>query len=173
MSKLIKNHDIGYVAAIFSAETRDRLDMWVRNAIPNDMLFTMKVNGTLEGGNVARKAHLTIFFGINDQSADKNGLSKLIHAIAISDLIVRGVSSFKIPNIPCKTLHLVIDDHTGELQRAHDKFLVVPHFEDCQEPRFVPHITLAYVKDDFDERKLQDSYIQKLHVKEIAYRIKS
>lgn len=173
MDQLAKKPKVGYVAAILSQEARELLDAWVRKIIPDKALFTAEINGVLEGGNVARKAHLTLFFGIDDDVIKKRVVKKLIDSIVVPELKVREINSFKISNIPCKILHLVVDDSDGKLQAIHNLLSTLPHFADKQEPNFVPHITLAYVKDSFDEHSLRCDNLGKLKVKEVVYQMKA
>ncbi len=173
MNQSTKKPKIGYVVAILSQAARESLGSWVRATIPDEALFTTEINGVLEGGNVAQKSHLTLFFGINGDVVDRRTVEGLLNSIIVPDLKVKGIDSFKIPNVPCKILHLTIDDSDGQLRAVHDLFSTLPHLEDKQEPDYVPHITLAYVKNSFNEHLIKYNGLNKLKVQEIAYKIKA
>jgi len=165
---MIKEQVKGYVAVTISPEAVKALADWSIKAIPEENLFWSEVNGKKEGGNVIDDAHLTLFFGLNDELINKKEIEELIKTLSLSELEIVGVKAFPVPQIKCKILYFIVNDDKGLLQRIHDEFLKMPHYEEDQKP-FKPHITIAYVKESFNEKGIEYNGLNKVTIKGIEY----
>lgn len=143
----------GYIATEIKNEFIKYLLEWSEKTIPKDIILQQEINGKLEGGNVLSEAHLTLFFGLNNRLVDKKIVNQLIDSIDLKELKIDGIKAFNIPQMKCKILYFSVDDKNSVLKNAHNKFLELPHFEEDQKP-FIPHITIAYVKDSIDESSI-------------------
>ena len=65
----------GYVAIKFKEESIRKLNIFA-SQIGSENLFYKKIGGEMEGGDVANKAHLTLFYGLNDLTVNKNEIKK-------------------------------------------------------------------------------------------------
>lgn len=143
----------GYISVVIQDEFIKHLLVWSETAIPKEVILQQEIDGKLEGGNVLSEAHLTLFFGLDDQLANKNKIREFIDSVNLKELRIDGIKVFHMPQMKCKILYFAVEDKGGSLRSVNNKFLELPHFKEDQKP-FVPHITIAYVKDSFNESSI-------------------
>lgn len=172
MSTLNKSK-IGYVSADLVPETIQSLTEWSNKYIPQKSLFTMEMGGKVEGGNVMDDAHLTLFFGIDEQNLDHKKLQDYLSSLDVKTLKIECVNTFETPQQGCKIIYLKVSNQKNKLSSIHNDILKFPHFKELQNLNFVPHITIAFVKEEFDERSIPLDNISELNVRGIFYHTKT
>jgi|SRR3989344_3674478 len=158
----------GYIAVNIKDNEIKRLINWVKKVVQEKDLVYSEINGKKEGGNVIGDAHLTLFFGLKDSIIDKKEIEKILKKLNIKHLEITGVNSFPVKEIKAKILYFSIKDTHKKLEKNNNIFLNLPHYKKDQHT-FTPHITIAYVKDTFDEKKMSFNLEKKLLVKNIEY----
>ena len=159
----------GYISATIDRAGVALINKWAINTVPQERLFFIKVDNKLEGGFVAEEAHLTLFFGLDNRLIDKEKVSNLIDSLHIPPLEISGLGIFSVKKPDCNILYLGISDNDGNLKRIHDRFLEFPHFKEDQSP-FTPHITIAYVRRDFDENSVEYHGPPQILISKIEYK---
>ena len=164
----MQNKKIGYVAIQFTPETNQEIIAWSQS-IKKEDLVTAIIDGGTEGGNVTDKLHLTLFYGFNDELLNKVELSKFINKIKLREIKIRGLGFFPVGNHNCDVLHLQIKDDNGELRKIHEELKAFPHFSEDQKFEYTPHVTIAYVKKNFNLNTLIQNQPEMLRVRKTSY----
>jgi 2'-5' RNA ligase len=63
-------------------------------------------------------------------------------------------------------------DDNSLIKNINDNFKEFPYFTESQPAEFIPHITIAYVKNNFEITKLSNNFPKILYVERIVYKIK-
>lgn len=99
-------------------------------------------------GDVTGKAHFTLFYGISTEELNNPKLKKLVSQIDIDKLEVGNLMLFegfqnlyKVLNLEIKPTQKVLDYLKMILEFKHSELI--------SNREFKPHITLAYVKNDY------------------------
>jgi len=163
----------GYVAAYLTEESKVNLHEWAEKNIPDDVLFYANMDGKIEGGNVTNKAHITLFFGFNNDLVDKDTLNQYLNTLNIKEVKPSRINVFSTPYSECNILIIEIHDEDKTLLSIHNILKRFPHFEEDLESKFISHITVAFIKADFDFSNLQLSNLPKIEIGRIEYRIKN
>lgn len=162
----------GYVAIKFKEKSIIKLNIFA-SQIGSDNFFYKKLEGEIEGGNVANKAHLTLFYGLNDLTVDKNEIKKILSQISIDKVYVEKLSLFEIKKFGCKALILKVIDEEGKMKKTNDSLGMFETVTDLQKFNFIPHITIAYVKKEYEPTPdILESFPRELEVESIEYLVK-
>ncbi len=114
--------------------------------------------------------HMTLFYGLDDLIFNKKTLDK----IKIDDIKLGRLELFHSKEFNCNALVLKIDDKNKKLEKIHNnlsKFDIVD--EKINEFKFTPHITIAYVKKDFNIVDKDHFLNKKLKVRNVGYKVKN
>ncbi len=158
----------GYIAVEFDDTQKQKIIRW-SSQIPERDIARAVIEGKDEGGNVTGKLHLTLFYGLDEDSLNQDELNDFIARLDISSVDVIDVGIFPVEEFDCNALYLEVSDESGELKSAHERLEAFPYFPKYQKPDFRPHITLAYVGKDFDTNSLTDDFPRNLLVKAITH----
>ena len=139
---------IGYITAEFSEEFKKSI-RGLLLTIPKEEIVTAEINGKIEGGNATNDLHLTLFYGFDDEKLDKEELLNFLDKKNIKELKIEGLGIFSVPRYKSNILYLKIGDNSL-LDEIHNSLKKFPYFEKFQNNKFVPHITIAHIKDSFD-----------------------
>jgi 2'-5' RNA ligase len=162
---------IGYIEVILLEKSKQEIVNFSRT-IRDEDLFTAKINGKIEGGNLTEKSHLTLFFGLNDKLVDKEKLLQYISSLKIESIMIEAIDMFPVNGYDCKILYLKVWDDNSLIKNINDNFKEFPYFTESQPAEFIPHITIAYVKNNFEITKLSNNFPKILYVERIVYKIK-
>lgn len=161
---------IGYVSIEFVDDDKEDI-LTLSKQIPKNKIVSATINSKEEGGIVANKLHLTLFYGLDYLKINKKKLILFIKSIRIEALHVVDFDSFGIREFNCKVLFLVVNDYNKELEKLHNEIrLHYPHFKNTNS--FKPHIAVAYVSSDFEPKGLQFSFPKSLRVKNIKLKMR-
>ena len=159
---------IGYVALEFGEDFKQEIMKWSSQIGESD-LVTAIIDGKAEGGNVTDKLHLTLFYGLDENTLDQDKLSKFITTLPKLMIRVTGIGTFPQDVFACKAIYLEVSDDSGELQTIHEWLKKFPHFSKYQKYDYKPHITIAYVTTGFDINLLTNDFPKNLSVKAITH----
>lgn len=168
----MEHKKIGYIAIQFTAETNQEVAELARNLTSED-LVTATIDGKTEGGNVTDKLHFTLFYGLNDEMLDKDELSGFLDKIKLKEIEINGFGLFPIKEYDCNALYLKVKDVDNELKKIHEKFEKFPHFSEYQKFEYTPHITIAYVKKDFNLEAFTQNLPEILCIDKVYYALSS
>lgn len=166
-----EERQIGYIEAVFQEDEKQKVVDWV-NSIKKEDLFTAIINGKVEGGNIANKLHLTLYYGFNEYLLNKDDLFHYIESMIPKTVDIIGLGTFPIKGYDCKVLFLKVSDTENILRKIHNDLGKYSHFVEYQQEEYVPHISIAYVKKDFDLNSLIYGGPKRLSIKEILYHSK-
>ncbi len=167
----MKNQKIGYVDVVFSEEIKQEISRWVKSLKKEDFYTTM-IDGQVEGGDVSEKLHLTLFYGFDESLVEKDKIIEHINSIKLESVEVDKVGFFPLDKYNCKILFLKIKDNNNLLKKIHNDLGLFPNVLKYQESEYVPHITIAYVKKDFNMDAISYNGPKILDVKSILYHSK-
>lgn len=164
---------VGYFASYLTKSSKEDLRIWLNNFLSKDDLFFIEINGKLEGGEVIDKAHLTLFYGIDDSVISEEEIdSFLVNNIVPKDIKIDSVTLFATENPELKILVLLVNDVEGHFKKMHlkirDGFSYFP--EQYKYKNYTPHITLAYVKESFDISKFKIDTVPPIILDFLEYR---
>lgn len=160
--------NIGYIAVEFTDASKQEVIRWSSQISECDIARAV-IEGKEEGGNVTDKLHLTLFYGLDEDSLNQDELDDFIMRLNISSVDVIGIAMFPVEEFGCNALYLEVSDESGELKSAHENLEEFPHFSKYQKFDFKPHITLAYVVKGFDLGSLSNDFPRNLSVKAITH----
>lgn len=160
--------NIGYIAIEFNENSKRDVINWSAQIRKDELVETI-VNGQVEGGNVTKKLHSTLFYGLNESILDKVKLANFVEKLNVTTVNVVGVGMFPLKAFNCNVLYLEISDKSKILKSAHKHLRKFPHFREYQKYDYSPHITIAYVSKKFDAASLTRNFPPKLSVKTIKY----
>jgi len=167
----MENKEIGYVEVVLTEKSKQKVVDFSR-IIKDEDLFTAKINGKIEGGNLTEKSHLTLFFGLNDKLVNKEKLLEYINSIKLESIMIEAIDMFPVKEYNCKILYLRVKDDNFLIKNISNNFKNFPYFIESQPAEFIPHITIAYVKNNFDPTELSNNFPTTLYLERIVYKIK-
>lgn len=151
----------GYIQIEFNKKTKKLLQEWSNKNIDHNDLMFCEINGEKIGGIVVKDAHMTICYGI---PADSHFLEirKEIKKINLPAIKVRGIDFFDIKEYNTKILYFLIDD-SKKILKSLNKSLQKFVSKDLKDKKdFVPHVTIAYMSNKFNIKKLKDKRFPEL-----------
>lgn len=164
---------VGYVAAFLESTTTTQLTRWAEKSLVKSKLFVRQQPGEKqEGGIVTTKAHVTLFFGLNEKIINHQQLTDYLNNLQLKPITVKSWGLFATPEPRCQILHLLLDDEDGVLTRIHETLAQFPHYPQLKQ-RFTPHLTVAYVTSDYNLSELPPPPIEKIKFDRIEYRLYS
>lgn len=171
----MENKKIGYFASYLTSKSKEELKNWLNNFISKEDLFFAEINGKTEEGEVVDKAHITLFYGLDDKKMNTQDIEVLIQENPIPEYIsVGSVKTFSTPISGSKILVLSIEDNEKIFHNLHNKIKVGFEYfsEEYKYKKYNPHITLAYVKESFDMSKLDIKLLPPLILEKLEYKTK-
>jgi hypothetical protein len=162
---------IGYVTVNFLEKEKGEIINWSKNINEKDLYFASR-DGKIDGGNVTDDLHLTLFYGFNEDTINKNDIKKVINNINFKSVEIDGLSVFSLSDQEYKVLYLAIKDKENKIRQCYEEFKKLPHFAEYQRFEFIPHIAIAFIKKEFNETEVIYQGPQFLHIKEIIYHSK-
>ena len=163
--------NISYITAEFLEEEKEKIARWSKIAIKNSDLYKVLENGKV-GGYVTDDLHLTLFYGLDEDRIKIADIQKWISAVELENLEIEGVESFALPTQEYKIIYLTIRDENGKIKKLNKELEKFPHFPRYLKSKFIPHITIASVKKEFDEDTVIYSGPKVLDVRKIVYHTK-
>jgi 2'-5' RNA ligase len=147
--------NFGYIQIEFESELKKSLAEWSKKSINPKYLIYGEIDGKSIGGFVAQDAHITLIYGIPENTKYSEEIQQEVQKIILPKIKISGIKCFNIKQYGAKILYLSIDDENGDLGRIHEKFerFISEELQQNQPP-FVPHIAIAYVSESFDESSL-------------------
>lgn len=165
-----KRKRIGYVILSFLDKDKQEIKNYFNKCIDKKDYFFAKVSGKNKGGLVLGKMHVTLFYGLDDKIFDKKTLDK----IKIDDIKLGKLELFYIKEFKCNALVLKIDDKNKKLEKIHSNLSELDIMDEkINKFKFAPHITIAYVKKDFNITDKDYFLNKKLKVRGIEYKVRS
>ncbi len=144
-------NDKAFVEIQFGQDSKDLLDNFIKSIIPDEMLYYSPVVEHIRG-NMSKTLHCTVFFGLNPTAIDNNDLKIILEKTTLNSLDLGELFYFDGYENLYKILTVKILDTEGELGKLYNK---IKEFMLKQNPSFKirdfqPHLTLAYVKNEFE-----------------------
>ncbi len=162
-------HKIGYVALDFDDSAKQKIIAWAEQYA--DRFIFAVVDGKREGGNMTEKLHLTLFYGFDHEHIDQSAISDFLVVNPIDCVEIGGVGFFALPDHRAKIMFLKVKDD-GNLTKIHEDLKQFAHL-DGVSLKFLPHITIGYVGEDFDDGKLVYDGPMVLEVSSAQYCLKN
>ncbi len=160
--------DYGYVAATFTEGDIKPFQKLTSVITKREDLYNSDAVDYIQG-DVSSKLHMTFFYGLIDEKIDKNEMNAFISNLSLPEvLVLRGLTVRKEYSGFCQILWVDVLDSTGELRKISESFKRFP-FEESVQLGFIPHLTLAYVKDDYKLPETTLVYPREIKVKGIKY----
>ncbi len=163
---------IGYITINFADKEKKEITNWSK-VIQNKDLYFISKDGKIDGGNVTDDLHLTLFYGFNEKLINKDKFRDFIDNINLENIEINKVDVFFPVGQEYKVLYFSIKDKGDIIKKYHEKLKKFPHYVEFQKFEYVPHITIAFVKKDFDVSKIFYNGPQFLHVKKAIYHSKT
>jgi 2'-5' RNA ligase len=161
--------DYGYIEITFPPrEITKFVDLTKKICLDRDYYYSPVIDYIQ--GNVSKKLHLTLFYGIISSEIDEASLIKYVRGIKLKRLKLGKL--FLLPGY--KNLYQVLCvevlDSQKTLERISQSFKKFKYEESVQHNRFEPHLTLAYLEPKYKLRhqRLKD-LPKEIKVKEIKY----
>jgi 2'-5' RNA ligase len=140
-----------FVELKFSQDTVKIFDKFLKEIIPENMLYYSPVAEHIRG-NMSKTLHCTIFFGLNEQAIANVELKKILNENQIKLIELGELSYINGYENLYKVLIINILDRDGKLNSLHNKIedFALREDTDFKVREFKPHLTLAYVQNEFE-----------------------
>jgi len=147
--------DFGYIQIEFDYDFKKSLLEWSQKSIDSKYLICGETDGKSIGGLVAQNAHITLAYGIPVDTDKSEEIYEEVQKVVCPKIKISGIKYFSLKQYGAKILYLSIDDENNVLAQIHEKLkkFISEELQNTQ-PIFVPHIAIAYVSEDFNEREL-------------------
>ncbi len=165
----MSEREYGYVSATFSNENAKYFEELTSSLCKVEDLYYSN-NVDYVHGDVSKDLHMTVFYGLLGEKVDKNEIQSYINQVGSITLSIGGVSLRTEHKKLCQILWIDVLDTDDKLFKFSEGFKKFP-YEESEQLGFVPHLTLAYVKNNFVlKNSLQSvSYPRQLNIDKISY----
>jgi 2'-5' RNA ligase len=120
-------------------------------------------------GDVSSKLHMTIFYGLVDEKIDKTEMNAFISNLIMPEvLVLGGLTVRKEYNGFCQILWVDVLDSNGMLRKISESFKRFP-FEESVQLGFIPHFTLAYIRNGYQLPDEIPDYSKEIKIERIKY----
>ncbi len=135
---------IAYIELVLDDESKKALCAVAKDAVKRqDYCFLKR-----KGGNVCKKAHLTLYFGLDYDKLNIGELEPVLRKIQkeLKQLELSGLEEFQLGDAPCKVLVARVKE-SKELLRWHQFFKEnFASVSAVARSKFKPHISLVYAR---------------------------
>lgn len=140
--------DRAFIELKFSMDTVKIFDNFLKEIIPENMLYYSLV---AEHGNMSKTLHCTIFFGLNENVKSNVELKTMLAENQIDAIHLGELSYINGYENLYKVLVINIQDRDGKLNSLHNKIenFALQEDPDFRDREFKPHLTLAYVQNEY------------------------
>ncbi len=136
-------YDYGYVSALFHQKDINYFSDLIKN-------ICKKIDLYGEKGDVTKKLHLTLLYGIIENMKVKKEIEEYVSKIDLEEIQLGVLGLFSIPNNnKFKILYVEVIDQDKTLSKIHKELKMFPYEKSVQHDPFVAHLALAYVIPDF------------------------
>lgn len=139
---------VAYVEILFSEKTKQFFSNLVSDIVPEKNLYHSPVMPHIKG-DVTSLLHLTVFFGLDIKTVDNPKFIKLIEDTQFSQVQISKLILFNGYQNLYKILGVEIVDAEGKLLSLSKNLENFVEKEKRKNIEFKPHLTLAYVTNDF------------------------
>lgn len=160
--------DYGYVATTFAGEDIESFqDLAKRIAQREDLYYSNTVDYIQ--GDVSSKLHLTLFYGLLDEKIDRDEMNTYLASIDVPQALTLGGLTVKDEYKGyCQILWVDVLDKDGKLREISESFRRFP-YEESVQLGFVPHLTLAYVRNGYQLPGEIPDYPKEIKTERIKY----
>jgi hypothetical protein len=140
-----------FIELKFNQETKDLFNNFINNIVTESMLYYSPVVEHIKG-NMSKTLHCTALFGLHEQYKDNLQLKEIIKSNFVSKIELGKLFFINGYQDLYKVLVIEILDTSKELANLHN---ALESFAVKENPRFKsrefkPHLTLAYVENDYE-----------------------
>lgn len=136
-----------FVEITFNNEVEDYFKKLVNQLVPEKFLYSSDVVSHIRG-NMANSLHLTLFFGLENYQIDNPEINKIINSTTFKEIKLGKLFFFEGYENLYRVLCVEVLDEDKKLFNLSKKF---ESFAPDREPKeFKPHLTLAYVTNDYE-----------------------
>lgn len=168
----MQKNKLGHVYINFDEASKKEIVKWSSFISGKDLVFS-NVGNKIKGGNVTNDLHLTLFFGFDNEKVDKIKLDKYLKGLTLDNIKISKVNMFCLKDCEYSILYLEVDDQNFTLRDINKQLLDFGYIEDANTFNFKPHITIAYVKKDFNIKDINYNGPSVLRIDNLNYKVKS
>lgn len=141
------NKSFSYVEITLPEESKEYFSDFVDKTVPKEMFYKSPVVEFIDG-KVTDKLHLTLFYGLDPSASDNQELKDLLSTLDVKELKLGKPFFFSGFQNLYKVFCIEVLDQDLELKKLSDQ---IKQFAPVENQRYVfkPHITLAYVQNEF------------------------
>lgn len=141
------NKSFSYVEITFPEKAKKHFSKFVDETVPKELLYKSPVVDFIDG-KVTDKLHLTLFYGLDASSSDNQELKDLLSSFEVKELKLGKPFFFSGFQNLYKVFCIEVLDQDLKLKTISDQ---IKQFATVENQRYVfkPHITLAYVQNEF------------------------
>jgi len=159
--------DYGYVATAFSGKSIEPFQQLTKRLCGEKDFYASDTVGYVNG-DVSSGLHMTLFYGLIDENIDKDKFNDYIKGIQLPTLELGKLVLRQEYNKFCQILWVQVLDQHHVLERISEGFKQF-EYEKSVQLGFVPHLTLAYVKNEYTLEDIIPEYPHEIEVEELKY----
>ncbi len=156
---------IAYIKATFYKEDIDNFNNLVNEIVEPSLFYSSDVVEHIKG-NVTSKLHLTLFFGINPRLYNFLEIEEYVKNIKLESIELGDMFLMDGFQSLYKILSINVLDNNKELEKIYNDVKELIN-DERDTSRFLPHLTLAYVDNDFMLPNDTVSYPKKLRIQDV------
>jgi 2'-5' RNA ligase len=161
---------VGYITADIAKKEKRKIMEWSRKLIKEENLYYINKKDKIDGGNVTTDLHLTLFYGLNENSVNTKEVDDCINKIVLEKIEIDDIGIFPVPNQAYQVLYFSIKNKEI-FKKYHELFKKFSYFEEYQNFEYIPHITIAFVKNEFDVSKIAYNGLKVLSIEKLTHHI--
>lgn len=159
--------DHGYISIQFYKSDVDIFKNIIRNICGQNDFYYSDVIDYIQG-DVTSNLHLTLFYGLLNKKDDVSKINNQIKKIGLKSVDLGKIFLMSGYKSLYQILCVEILDNNNKLKDFSEIFQQFNYEPSVQLPDFKPHLTLAYVKPNFQLGKIV-KYFNSIKIKEIKY----
>jgi 2'-5' RNA ligase len=158
--------DYGYISILFQENDVKIFKNIIANVCSQEDFYYSEIRESISG-DVTAKLHLTIFYGLIAEKIDKTKMKRHLESIKLESLKLGKIFLKSGYQNLYQILEVEVLDENNVLKEIYESFKVFS-YEESVQLEFKPHLTLAYVKSDYQLSKIPE-YLNTIKIKEIKY----
>ena len=144
-------NDKAFVELQFNDENKKLIDVFVKSIVPEDMLYYSPEAEHIRG-NMSKALHCTLYFGLHPSVVDNDELKEIIEKLKTRELELGALFYFNGYENLYKVLSIEVLDQDQELEILNSEIEEFAQMNRRYKRKrvFQPHLTLAYVKNEYE-----------------------
>lgn len=155
------NNGLGYFQIVFQDNDKQLISKLTKRMFTKKDLFKSVVVDYIDG-DVTYDLHMTLFYGIKNEKLNLDDVARYLEQVKVNAVELGGIRFFIGYQNQYKVAYLEVVDREAKLSNLASSFKKFPFDDSVQYEIYKPHITLAYLKNNFNVDKFCRNKLSKI-----------